>query len=238
MALLRRGRQRRLRERVDSVPSWWHSIELAPGVITPGTKGGGRAYMEAELESLRLPELSGRSVLDIGAWDGFYSFEAERRGAARVVALDHYVWERDQGKAGFDLAREVLDSRVEPVVADFMTADLDALGRFDVVLFLGVLYHLQDPLGAMRRLAAVTGEVAVIESEAVAFPAHEERALCEFFAGAELGGDPTNWWVPNLRALSDLCSAAGFAAISVVQGPPEVAGPGPHRYRAIVHARR
>ena len=78
-----------------------------------------------------------------------------------------------------------------------MVADLDALGRFDVVLFLGVLYHLQDPLGAMRRLARVTGELAVIESEAVAFAAHEDRALCEFFAGDELAGDPTNWWVPE-----------------------------------------
>ena len=119
-----------------------------------------------------------------------------------------------------------------------MSTDLDALGRFDVVLFLGVLYHLQDPLGAMRRLARVTGELAVIESEAVAFAAHEDRALCEFFAGDELAGDPTNWWVPNLRALLDLCSAAGFAGADVIQGPPPAAGPGPHRYRAIVHARR
>lgn len=240
MSLLLRGpgRRRRLRERVAGVPSWWHTIELGHGVVTPGSKGGGGDYMRTELERLQLPDLTGRSVLDIGAWDGFYSFEAERRGAARVVALDHYVWGRDQGKAGFDLARDVLGSRVEDVEADFMFTDLDALGRFDVVLFLGVLYHLQDPLGAMRRLARVTGELAVIESEAVAFAAHEDRALCEFFGGDELAGDPTNWWVPNLRALLDLCAAAGFAGAEVIQGPPPAAGPGPHRYRAIVHARR
>ena len=99
-------------------------------------------------------------MLDIGAWDGYYSFEAERRGASRVVALDHYAWgvdfgargaywnecmaqgvlpdhERDTtdfwrpepaGRRGFDFARQALDSKVEPVLADFMTADLDGSG--------------------------------------------------------------------------------------------------------------
>ena len=208
--------------------------------------------MSRELASLRLPELAGRTVIDVGAWDGFYSFEAERCGASRVVALDHFVWMRDlarpgsardeaglPGKAGFDLARETLGSEVEAHVADFASADLSVLdGPFDVALFLGVLYHLQDPLGAMRRLAELTGGMAVIESEAVSFPAHEDHALVEFFAGDALNNDSTNWWVPNLRALIDLCEAAGFARVDVIQGPPALAGGGPHRFRAVVHAWR
>ncbi len=84
-------------ERAEAVlrdcPEWYHTIELAPGVYTPG-----RApieHWEALLRSLQLPDLHGKSVLDIGAYDGFFSFAAERLGAARVVALDHYVWSAD-----------------------------------------------------------------------------------------------------------------------------------------------
>jgi tRNA (mo5U34)-methyltransferase len=258
----------RLRREVARVPFWWHSIDLGHGVITPGRKGntGGTHaadFMLAELERLRLPSVAGKSVLDIGAWDGYYSFETERRGAARVVALDHYVWSMDwewarngpleappdekseeeelPGKRGFDLAQRELGSTVEPVVADFMTMDLEPLGSFDVVLFLGVLYHLKDPLGALRRLAQVTAGVAVIESDAAVFPGFEESALCEFFESRERGNDPGNWWAPNLRALTAMCRAAGFDRVEVVQGPPTAAshappGTAPLRYRAVVHA--
>jgi tRNA (mo5U34)-methyltransferase len=247
----------RLRREVARIPVWWHSIDLGHGVVTPGQKGntGGTHaadFMRAELERLRFPSLAGKSVLDIGAWDGYYSFEAERRGAARVVALDHFVWSMDlgtgrsepeelPGKRGFDLARRELGSAVEPVVADFMTMDLEPLGTFDVVLFLGVLYHLKDPLGALHRLARVTSGVAVIESDAAVFPGFEETALCEFFESDERDRDPTNWWAPNLRALTGMCRAAGFDPVNVVQGPPTSAshaqpGTAPLRYRAIVHA--
>ncbi len=128
---------------------------------------------------MNLPSLVGKSVLDIGAWDGFFSFEAERRGAARVVALDRHIWSLDRwgvddykarcrangvairrleevpelwddeslpGKRGFDVCHQLLDSRVQSVVADFMTMDLAALGTFDVALYLGVLYHEPHPL--------------------------------------------------------------------------------------------
>lgn len=71
------------------------------------------------------------------------------------------------GRRGFDLARRILNRRVEPLVADFVETDLDALGKFDVVFFLGVLYHLRHPLVALERLAKLTREVAVIETEAV-----------------------------------------------------------------------
>jgi tRNA (mo5U34)-methyltransferase len=80
-------------ESVRKIPFWWHSIELTEGVVTPGHKTPD--VLESELRSMRLPSLSGKTVLDIGAWDGFFSFEAEQRGAANVVALDHYVWSMD-----------------------------------------------------------------------------------------------------------------------------------------------
>jgi tRNA (mo5U34)-methyltransferase len=235
---------------------WWHSIELGDGVVTPGVKP---TDANAELAALHLPDLRGKTVLDIGAWDGLYSFAAERLGAKRVVALDHFVWSIDRealeerrrrglpkehpegvrgvwrpdtlpGKRGFDLAREALGSRVEAVVADFMTADLAELGTFDVVLFLGVLYHLRNPLVALERLAAVTGGLAVIETEAAVFPGSRDRAFCEFFE-REYKGDPTNWWLPNERAVVDLCRAAGFENVRVLTRPPRSGS-----YRLVAHA--
>jgi tRNA (mo5U34)-methyltransferase len=248
------GIARRRQERaVATVPWWWHSIDVGAGVVTPGHKGaqrpgGSRAFMAAELASLALPDLRGKTVLDIGAFNGFHSFAAERLGASRVVALDHFAWIEPApgaapgsppvGRLGFDVARRLLGSAVEAVQADFMEIDLAALGRFDVVLFLGVIYHQPDPLGAMRRLAEVTREVAVIESQAVAVAGVEDHALLEFHPGAELNDDPSNWFVPNLAALHGLCRAGGFARSEAVVGPPARNDPAAatEPYRAVVHA--
>src|SRR6185436_11277205 len=85
--------QERALEALRSCPDWYHSIELAPGVVTPGRKPA--EEWQQQLQALRLPDLHGKTVLDIGAYDGFFSFAAERLGAARVTALDHYVWFTD-----------------------------------------------------------------------------------------------------------------------------------------------
>jgi tRNA (mo5U34)-methyltransferase len=234
------------------VPFWWHSIDLGYGVFAPGHKTP--QQLAAEWSVLGLDDLSGQSVLDIGAWDGFFSFAAERAGAERVVALDYFCWYSSDdppsvpgfgtseevlpGRAGFDLARRVLGSRVEPVVADFTTTDLAALGTFDVVLFLGVLYHLEDPLGALRRLRAVTRRVALIETAAVAIPQHPEASLWEFYPFDELQGDPTNWWAPTTQAAVGACRAAGFTDVEVLQGPPDGFAESSDivRYRAFIRA--
>lgn len=235
---------------------WWHSIDFGDGVRTSGYKTTDR--LAAEVANMRLPDLAGRSVLDIGAWDGYFSYEAERRGAARVVALDHFVWclhtpKQHQyvarcreegvepkpyeevpeiwdpvglpGKRGFDIAHEVLDSAVESVVGDFMEVDLDALGSFDVVFFLGVLYHMKNPLLSLERLARLTREVAIIETEAIEVPGYEALGMCEFFESDELVGDYTNWWAPNPTALAKLCRAAGFSRVEA--GPPAPPPPAP-----------
>lgn len=89
----RRMRRRQLRRRVDAVPVWWHSIDLGDGVVTPGRKADGQElFLEGELMALQLPDLKGKTVLDIGTWDGYYAFSAEHLGASHVVALDHYMW--------------------------------------------------------------------------------------------------------------------------------------------------
>src|ERR1700757_4441868 len=105
---------------------WYHQIELRPGLRTPGL-----ADPPARLGMLSLPDdLSGRGVLDVGAWDGFFSFEAERRGARRVVAADSHAW-RDRGKGGFEFARRALQSRVEDRDLDVMELAPETVGVFD-----------------------------------------------------------------------------------------------------------
>ena len=118
------------------------------------------------------------------------------------------------------MAHRVLQSKVEAVVADFMTTDLAALGQFDVVLFLGVLYHMRHPLLALERLAQVTRDMAVIETEAVCIPSMEEQAWCEFFESDELANDPTNWWSPNAKAVAGMCRAAGFSRVEILESAP------------------
>src|SRR5262245_13935732 len=82
---------------VDATPYWHHSIDLGDGIVTPGGKTPQHTY--DELARLRLPDMANKSVIDIGAWDGYYTFHAEHFGASRVVALDHYVWAVDFKKA-------------------------------------------------------------------------------------------------------------------------------------------
>lgn len=253
------------------MPVWAHSIELGDGVVTPGTLTP--EHLHGRWEAMRLPPLDGKDVLDIGAWDGFFAFEAECHGAARVVALDHYVWSMDlsmwvarvedaatrgepvplpeqvsglwrpeelPGKRGFDVARAARSSAVIPMVADFMSIDVASLGRFDVVLYLGVLYHMQDPLGALRRLSRVTRDLAVIETEATHVQGFEQLPLWQFYGGSELANDPTNWWVPNEAALVSACNAAGFSRVEVLSPPPAPASAAtqqPTHYRLLVHAR-
>jgi tRNA (mo5U34)-methyltransferase len=242
-----------LRSQVAAVPFWWHSLDLGNGVVTRGCKTP--RVLQDELAYCHLPDLCGRTVLDIGAWDGFFSFQAERLGAARVVALDHYVWSIDfsqphpssqlpehvpsvrhpddlPGKRGFDLAHRVLGSRVEPTVADFMEVDLTTLGQFDVVLYLGVLYHMRHPLLALERLAKVTRDLAVIETDAFCIPGLEDRAFCQFFETDELAGDPTNWWSPNAQAVIGMCRAAGFRKVQIQSHPR------PARFRRLKMLRR
>jgi tRNA (mo5U34)-methyltransferase len=249
---------------VDAISPWHHSIDLGDGVVTPGGKTPHHFY--DELRRLRLPDMAGKSVLDVGAWDGFYTFHAEHGGASRVVALDHYAWSIDfpkatayrarqlasgqpirgfhtvaevwdpvglPGKRGFDLAYRARNSRAEVVVDDFMTMDLAPLGTFDVVLFLGVIYHLEEPLRALRRLRQVTRGMAVIESEAVVLPGRGGPPLWQFVDAAQMHDDPTIWWVPTAEGLRAMCFAAGFSHAEIVAGPPEGSL---SNYRVVVHA--
>jgi tRNA (mo5U34)-methyltransferase len=266
MEQLDRATKQRL---VDAI-QWHHSIRVDDGVVTPGGKT--LEHHHDDIKRLRLPGLAGKSVLDIGAWDGYYTFMAEGAGASRVVALDHYVWSVDYkkateyttrqlasgqpirafhtvpelwdpaglpGKRGFDLVHRLLNSRAEVVVGDFMTMDLSALGTFDAVLFLGVIYHLEEPLRALRRVRQLTHGFAAIETEAVLLPGPPGRPLWQFVDAAQLNDDPTIWWVPTAEGLRAMCLAAGFSRAEIATGPPKRSRFRRRQsvnYRGVVHA--
>jgi tRNA (mo5U34)-methyltransferase len=215
-----------LREQIAAI-NWFHTIELAPGVVTPG-----KEITANRVDLLRLPpSLSGRTVLDIGAWDGFFSFEAERRGADRVVAADQFAWHGDNwsSKAGFELARRALGSKVEDVDVDVLDLSPDTVGTFDVVLFLGVLYHMRHPLLALERVASVTRDLLILETHVDL--TWTRRPAMAFYPGVELNWDPTNWWGPNPAAVVAMLQAVGFTCVELVT-------PNSWLYRTARSARR
>ena len=210
---------------------WYHTIDLGGGIVTHGADDS-----PIRLARLDLPRsLAGRTVLDIGAWDGFFSFEAERRGASRVVAADYYSWHGSGwgSKAGFELARAALGSKVEDVDIDVMDLSPERVGVFDVVLFLGVLYHLRHPLLALERVASVTRQLLIVETvvDMVGF----RRPAMAFYPSGELNADPTNWWGPNLPALHGMLRSVGFSQVRTVTPQPSAIYRG---LRAVSHQLR
>ena len=131
--------QDELRREIAAI-RWFHQIDLGGGIVTPGHDNSAE-----KLPRIGLPaDLTGKTVLDIGAWDGFFSFEAERRGAQRVVAIDPNACRAPlgpenpwSGQEGFKLARRVLGSSVEDVDIALDELSPERIGRFDVILFMG-----------------------------------------------------------------------------------------------------
>jgi tRNA (mo5U34)-methyltransferase len=188
---------------------WYHTIDLGHGIRTKGVDN-----TPARLHRIALPRsLEGQTVLDVGAWDGFFSFEAERRGAKRVLATDHFCWSGPGwgSKEGFEFARRALGSRVEDREIDALDLSPETVGTFDVVLFLGVLYHLKDPLGGLERMARVTERLLIVETAVDLLQIG--RPAMAFYPGAELNRDPTNWWGPNLACVEQMLRTCGFREV-------------------------
>jgi len=190
---------------------WHHQIDLGGGLITPG-----RDRSAQKLQALELPPLAGRTVLDIGAWDGYFSFAAERLGASRVVALDSVIW-HNISKVPFEIARKLLDSQVEDVELEVLDISPETVGEFDVVFFLGVLYHMRDPMAALEAVASVTKELLVLET--LADLTFTRRPAAAFYPGSYIDGDHSNWWGPNAAALVGMVKEFGFKDVRIIKKP-------------------
>lgn len=190
---------------------WFHSIDLGHGIVTPGLKSAQTLSLEAGV--IFRESVAGKTVLDIGAWDGYFSFEAARRGAKRVLATDSFCWSGGGWgtQKGFNLVREVTGLPVDDYEIDPMNLSAREVGVHDVVLFLGVLYHLKHPLYVLEKVAEVTREFAVIETQ-LAFRNIDKPCLA-FYPGRELNDDDTNWFAPNVPAAIGMLQTVGFKRI-------------------------
>ena len=190
---------------------WFHTLELPGGITTPGAIDSSRL-----LRRIQLPRsLAGQRVLDIGAWDGYWSFEAARRGA-QVLATDSYSWGGGGWgtQEGFLLAREALGlgEQVRDQQIDVMDLTPERVGGpYDLVLLLGVLYHLRDPITAIERAASCCSGQLIIETETALN--HLRVPAARVHPGATLANDPTNWYQYNVRALRGLLQELGFERV-------------------------
>jgi tRNA (mo5U34)-methyltransferase len=203
-----------LRDLVLSRP-WFHSIDLGHGLVTPGVD-----QSSEKLKLIGLPDdLSGASVLDVGSFDGFFAFEAERRGARRVVAADQFCWSRPEDPmtdgSGFDIARWALGSSVEKVVLPVEDICPETVGgTFDYVLFLGVLYHAQDPMRYLRNCFSVCKGTLIVETHIDALD--QDRPAMIFYPGSTLNQQNSNYWGPNPSCVQAMLLEVGFGSVEVV----------------------
>ena len=216
-----------IQRRVRELGSWFHNIDLR-GVKTAPQHflGDYPAIKWRRFEGALPADLRGRTVLDIGCNAGFYAIEMRRRGAERVVAIDS---DRDYlAQARF--AAEV--SGVDLEFRELSVYDVGTLGeRFDLVLFLGVLYHLRHPLLALDLIPEhVASDLLVFQSmqrgSTEIEPLEEDYAFTELevferpgfpklhFIERRYAGDPTNWWAPNRACSEALLRSSGFEILA------------------------
>jgi tRNA (mo5U34)-methyltransferase len=226
-----------VRAEVTRVKHWRHAMLLPDGIITPGSQETVRDSF-----CFGLPKnLEGKRVLDVGCSDGFYAFECERRGAAYVMAIDDFSSVYVESPTGFHVAHRLLESKVEFRQCDVMNVNPQELGQFDLVLFLGVLYHLRHPLLALERLAELCRDQLIIETLVAppmdtladrffasfmaallakrrrSFPFTFRGQYMEFYEGDDIGRDPTNWWAPSIECLKAMLRSCGFCGVTVIE---------------------
>jgi len=213
--------------------TWWHKMDL------DGVKTRGEDFTMEKLATIKLPaNLKGKTVIDIGAWDGFFSFECERRGAD-VLAVDSInhkwkegvTWKANEraelyhsGKKGFNFARKILNSKVKDKEMEVM--DLKGIGEFDLVLCLGILYHMEDPFGMCKVMYDITKKGGLLILETHSDLKEVKRPALAFYPDGKLifdsndpdsyVDDPTTYFGPNPPAVESMLKAAGFKDIQQV----------------------
>lgn len=213
----------KIRNGVESLGPWFHNIDLNGVKTAPEHFLGDYPSQKWQRFAAAVPsDLSGRSVLDIGCNAGFYSIEMKRRGAARVLGVD---WDEAYLRQA-RFAAQVLELDIE--YRKLSVYDLGLLGeRFDVVLFMGVLYHLRHPLLALDLIREhVAGDMLVFQS--MQRGSRERQAIAPDYSISETAifdepsypklhfiehhyaADPTNWWVPNRACAEAMLRSSGF----------------------------
>lgn len=209
--------------RVQELGVWFHNLDLNGVQTAPGHFLGDYPNVKWKRFAHALPQnLSGRSVLDIGCNAGFYSIEMKRRGAERVVAIDSDETYLEQAR----FAAEICDAEIE--FRCLSVYEVEQLGEsFDVVLFMGVLYHLRHPLLALdlihefvardllvfqsmlrgdSRVLKLDPDYPFLETDVFEDPRFPRLHFIEEC----YAGDPTNWWIPNRACVEAILRSSGF----------------------------
>jgi tRNA (mo5U34)-methyltransferase len=214
-----------LEARIEALGPWFHNINLGGVWTAPDHFLGDYPNVKFQRFAPHLPkDLTGKSVLDIGCNAGFYSMEMKRRGAHRVLGLDHDDRYLEQARfAAVTLGYDNIEFRNHSVY------DVGSLGeRFDVVIFMGVLYHLRHPLLALDLIHEhVAGDILIFQSMQRGskqvmeieedYPFEESEHFFEsaypklHFIEREYAHDWTNWWAPNRACAEAMLRASGFA---------------------------
>jgi tRNA (mo5U34)-methyltransferase len=217
--------------RVRELGTWFHNLDLGGVPTAPDHFLGDYPAVKWQRFAHALPrDLRGRTVLDIGCNAGFYSIEMKRRGADRVVGVDHDRDYLEQARFAAGVCGVEIEFR------ELSVYDVATLGeRFDIVLFLGVLYHLRHPLLALDLIHDhVARDLLVFQSlqrgSAEALPLEPDYAITEIevfdrpgfprlhFIEQSYSQDPTNWWLPNRACSEAMLRSAGF---EIVDHPEE-----------------
>lgn len=215
-----------IKSRIEALGPWFHNMELGGIRTAPDHFLGDYPAIKWRKFADAIPQdLTGKSLLDIGCNAGFYSIEMKRRGAERVVGIDFDDAYLEQAHFAAEIAGVDIELRKLSVF------DVASLGeRFDIVLFMGVLYHLRHPLLALDLISEhVAGDILVFQSMlrgsqevmsvAENYPFSEIQIFDRsdypklHFVESHYANDPTNWWVPNNACAEAMLRSAGFSII-------------------------
>ena len=209
---------------------WYHNVVLQPGLMTNPSNADSPGSRWRVLDQVIPKDLRSKSVLDIGCNSGFFSLEMKKRGAARVVGVDimlHLLAQSRFASHWFELPLELHECGAY---------DVESLGsKFDIVVFIGVLYHLKHPLYALEKIAAVCNDTMYFQS-VVRGPAGDVNPLDDYpvsevgafdhpawpklyFIEKKFNGDESNWWFATRSCLKAMLRTAGFRSVEETSNP-------------------
>lgn len=194
--------------------NWYHTIELMPGVTTPGIRS--LAPLVEQLRGfVRSLDLAGKRVLDVGTRDGILAFEAERTGAREVVAMDN-----DLSRGAVEVLIPFFGSAVQMREMNLLDLTPETFGLFDLVLCCGVLYHLRYPVWGLRALASVLNDGGLLVLETGMLVDDNTRALLYCPTGRESPYEHTSPTFFNAKGLHDTLASLGLAIESITYHRP------------------
>jgi tRNA (mo5U34)-methyltransferase len=205
---------------IRSVPNWYHQIEVSPGIVTPGINQTAESFARFQFPE----DCTGLRVLDLGTRDGYFAFEMEKRGA-EVLAVDYFPAD----KTGFSVAANLLRSKVTYLQANIYDLTPAKHGTFDIVLILGLLYHLPDPMLALSLCRKLCKSRLYLETQTIdhAFlqpdgtfanlvdihPSLTHCPIMQFYPKDSLNHDHTNYWAPNEICMTRMLEETLFEVV-------------------------